>query len=57
MFNVFIALVASTAAGGWVYMLALRQTGGNSQKSLIAGGVSGLGLFVVLLSTLSLIFD
>lgn len=46
----------SVGASTWIYVKFQKYSGNNTQQSVIAAGVSGLVIFLVLYSLLALIF-
>jgi hypothetical protein len=54
--NVMIGVIFSIALGAWVYSKVQRQTGGNTQNSLIMAGVAGFIGFLVVVTLLSTLF-
>lgn len=55
MGNGLIAFLLGTGVAAWVYSKAMRQTGNNTQTSLIAAGGTGLVAFLLMLLVLSMI--
>lgn len=54
--NFTIALVFSIGAGGWIYAKMQQQNGGQAKQSLMAAGIGGLVLLLVLWMILGMIF-
>ncbi|MCA9332600.1 hypothetical protein KDA00_01880 [Candidatus Saccharibacteria bacterium] len=48
MSNVLVAFLIGVGFAGWVYSKIQRQTGGNTQTSLIAAGASGFVAFLLM---------
>lgn len=55
MSNGIIAFLISVGFATWVYAKFQRQTGNNTQTSLIAAGASALVVFLILWSLLNMI--
>lgn len=52
------ALVAFLFAGGfatWVYAKIMRNTGGNTQNSLVVAGIAGVFAFIAMLLILNFV--
>jgi hypothetical protein len=47
-----ISLIMSIGAGAWVFNKSQQRNGGLTQQSLIAAGVSGVVLFIIVLTLL-----
>lgn len=54
--NVMIGVIFAVGLGAWVYSKVQRQTGGNTQNSLIMAGVAGFIGFLVVVTLLSTLF-
>jgi len=54
--NFMVGLFLGVGVAGWVYSKTMRQTGNNTQNSLIVAGVAGLFAFLVVLVVLSALF-
>lgn len=52
--NLTIGFLVAVSAGTWVYSKMQRQTGGNTQNSLIVAGFAALGAFLVIVTVLQL---
>ena len=50
--NVMVGFLMGVGAGAWVYNKMQRQTGGNTQNSLIVAGFAALGAFLVIVTIL-----
>lgn len=48
MSNVLVSLLMGAGFAGWVYAKIQRQTGGNTQTSLITAGASGFVAFILM---------
>lgn len=46
------ALLLAIGGGAWVYNRSQRSTGGLTEKSLIAGGISGGIIFIITITLL-----
>ncbi len=46
MSTLMIALLLALGGGTWVYTKIQRSTGGNTQTSLLMGGIAGFILFL-----------
>ena len=55
MGNAFIALVFGVGTGAWLANWFYKRTGGNSQKSYVAGAVVGIFVFIIIVTLLSMI--
>lgn len=56
MSNGLVAFIAALGAGGWVYMKALRKSGGNAKSSFVGAALVGVIVFIIMLSLLAM-FD
>lgn len=52
--NFLIGLVFAIGAGGWIYAKTMRSTGGNTKSSLMAAGVSGFIIMILLVILLNM---
>lgn len=55
--NVMVGFLAGIGSAAWVYSKMQRQTGGNTQNSMIVAGIAGLGAFLFLITLLQLVFN
>jgi hypothetical protein len=51
-----IAFLVAVGATAWIYNKFMRTTGGLTQRSFLAAGISGIVIFLVVWFTLGLIF-
>jgi hypothetical protein len=54
--NVTVGLLAGLGFGAWVYSKIMKQSGGNTQNSLIVAGAAALGAFLLVVTLLGLFF-
>ena len=55
MSNAFIAFLVAIGSGVWIYRKFMKYTGGNNQNSIIGATVSGVIIFIVMLTLLGFI--
>lgn len=55
MSNILVAFLLGIGFAGWVYSKIQRQTGGNTQTSLVAAGASGFVAFLLMWIIMSMI--
>ena len=55
MSNAFIAFLVAIGSGVWIYRKFMKYTGGNNQNSIIGAIVSGVIIFIVMLTLLGFI--
>lgn len=55
--NGMIAFLAGLGGGAWVYAKMQRQTGGNTQNSLVVAAGAGIIIFMIILVVLSIFFQ
>ena len=46
----FVIIILALAVAGWVYVQALRRTGGNKNTSLLAAAAVGIVVFIIALT-------
>lgn len=56
MSNALTGLLFGIGLGGWIYTMMMRQSGGQTQTSIIVAAVAGLIGFFVVYTTLGLVF-
>lgn len=54
--NLTVAFIFGLGFGAWVYGKMQRQTGGNTQSSLLLAGLAGGAGFIVVITLLSVLF-
>jgi hypothetical protein len=54
--NITIGLLAGLGFGAWVYGKLMRSTGGNTQNALVGAGAVAFITFLLILTTLALLF-
>lgn len=54
--NVIVGLVAGIGCAAWVYSYFMKTTGGRTQDAVIAAGLAGVIVLVVVMSLLSALF-
>jgi hypothetical protein len=50
-----VSLMVSVGASTWLYTKLQKNSGNNTQRSLIASAIAGVIFFIIMLSILSLI--
>lgn len=55
MSNILVALLLGVGVTTWVYSKLMRNTGGNTQNSIIASGAVGFIAFLIMLIIMSAI--
>jgi hypothetical protein len=55
--NVTIALIFAIGAGGWIFAKLQHQSGNQTKQSLMAAGIGGALLFIVVLLVLNSLFS
>ena len=55
MSNVLVSFLLAVGVTTWVYSKLMRNTGGNTQNSLIASGAIGGVAFVIMMIVMSVI--
>lgn len=53
--GVLIGFLAGLSAATWVYTYMARKTGGNAKSSAITAGLSGLAVFIVVVTIVATI--
>ncbi len=57
MSNWIIAFLVAIAATTWLYSALMRRTGNNTKSSLVAAGIAGVLLFLLMLIVLGFVFS
>ncbi len=55
MSNFVIALLIAASATAWLYNKFMRRSGSNTQQSVIAAGVIGVVVLIIVWGTLNLV--
>lgn len=56
MGNGLISLLFAVGLATWIYTKLMRSTGGNQKSAITASAVSGVFVFIVFFTALSMIF-